>query len=118
MSSFRQSRELENKPTRFFSDRHEKSVAKAVGGKQTPNSGATPFCKTDILSEDWCFEAKTQTKNKKSFTLKKEWFEKQKQESLFMGKKYSAIVFNFGPGEQNYYIVDEITFKEMMENLD
>lgn len=31
------------KPTRFYSNRQEKSVAKAVSGKQTANSGATPF---------------------------------------------------------------------------
>lgn len=30
-----------NKPTRFYSNKQEKSVAKAVGGKQVSNSGAT-----------------------------------------------------------------------------
>ena len=29
------------KPTRFYSSRQEKKVAKAVGGKQVSNSGAT-----------------------------------------------------------------------------
>ena len=28
-------------PTRHFSSKQEKAVAKAIGGKQTPNSGAT-----------------------------------------------------------------------------
>lgn len=32
-----------NRPTRFYSSRQEKAVAKAVGGKQTSNSGATDF---------------------------------------------------------------------------
>lgn len=30
------------KPTRWYSSKQEKDVAKAVGGRQTPNSGATP----------------------------------------------------------------------------
>lgn len=28
-------------PTRHFSSKQEKAVAKAIGGRQTPNSGAT-----------------------------------------------------------------------------
>lgn len=32
-----------NKPTRYFSSRQEKAVAKAIGGKKTANSGATPY---------------------------------------------------------------------------
>ena len=28
-------------PTRYYSSKQEKAVAKAIGGKQTPNSGAT-----------------------------------------------------------------------------
>ena len=31
------------RPTRFYSTRQEKKVAKAVGGKRTANSGATAF---------------------------------------------------------------------------
>ena len=36
---------MNKKSTRYFSNKHEKSVAKAVGGKKTANSGATPFQK-------------------------------------------------------------------------
>lgn len=31
------------RPTRFYSNQQEKKVAKAVGGKQVSNSGATAF---------------------------------------------------------------------------
>ena len=31
--------------TRFYSNQQERKVAKAVGGKQTANSGATAFSK-------------------------------------------------------------------------
>jgi hypothetical protein len=37
------------KPTRYYSDKQEKAIAKAVGGKQTANSGATAFQKGDVL---------------------------------------------------------------------
>ena len=107
----------EKNSTRYYSNIQEKNIAKAVKGKQTPNSGATPFIKSDVLTENWSFEAKTQIRSKKSFTLKKEWFDKQKQESLFMGKPYSAVVFNFGPNETNYYVLDEITFLELLESF-
>ncbi len=32
----------EIKPTRHYSTKQEKSIAEAVGGKRTANSGATP----------------------------------------------------------------------------
>ena len=32
-----------NKPTRYYSKQQEKKVAKYVGGKRQPNSGATAF---------------------------------------------------------------------------
>ena len=32
-----------NRPTRFYSSRQEKQVAKAVSGRQVANSGATAF---------------------------------------------------------------------------
>ena len=37
-------------PTRHFSKLQEDTVAKAIGGKRTPNSGATPWSKSDVLS--------------------------------------------------------------------
>ena len=85
------------KPTRHYSSMQEKSVASAIGGRKTPNSGATPNVKGDVLTKDWIVECKTCEKSQKSFTMKKEWFEKNKAEGMFMDKNYSAVVFNFGP---------------------
>lgn len=111
----------ENKPTRWYSNKQEKAVAKAVGGKQTKNSGATLFQKSDVLIDDlFTVECKTKTANSKSISIKKEWFEKQIKESIQMGKKYSAIVFNFGPDypyNTNHYIIDEYLFQKLVEYL-
>ena len=104
------------RPTRFYSNRQEEAVARAVGGKKTANSGATAFYKGDVLTADWLFECKTVVEPRKSFSLKKEWFHKAREEMLGMGKHYSAIVFNFGDNE-NYYAVDERTFKMLLECL-
>ena len=103
-----------NKPTRFYSNKQEQHVAKALGGKQVANSGATPFYKGDVVLDDWLFECKTRMRPAQGMSLRKEWLEKNKEEAFAMGKPYSALVINFGDME-NYYIVDEKTFKKLME---
>ena len=105
------------KPTRFYSAKQEKTVAKAIGGRQTANSGATPWQKSDVLTEQFAIECKTKTTASESISIKKEWFEKQKQEAVFMGKPYSAIVFSFGPDQENHYIIDEYLFQFLQEKL-
>jgi len=105
------------KPSRFYSSQQEKKIAGDMSGKQTANSGATPFQKGDILTTDFILEAKTKMSHSESISIKKEWIEKNKQEALFMGKKYNAVVFSFGPNEENHYIIDEYLFRELLEYL-
>lgn len=106
-----------NKPTRFYSNQQEKKVAKAVSGKQTANSGATLFQKGDVVTADFLIEAKTVTKEQKTFTIKKEWFEKNREEAFAMGKPYSALVFDFGDGEQ-HYVIDQKLFSMLLKYLE
>ena len=105
--------------TRYFSSKQEKTVAKRVGGKTTANSGATKFSKGDVYTEDWLIEAKTKTTPSKSITIQREWIEKNEEEAFSMGKSHSAVCFSFGDlhNDQNYYIVNERTFIEMMNAL-
>ena len=105
------------KSTRYHSSRQEKRIAKAVDGQRVANSGATAFQKGDVRTERWLFEAKTKTFESQSFSIKKEWLEKNKEEMFAMGKDYSALVFDFGDGN-NYYVLDEKTFLEMKEALE
>lgn len=109
--------EEKEKPTRYFSNKQEKAVAKAVGGKQTPNSGATTFSKGDVLLKNFLLECKTKTSHSNSISIKREWIDKNKKEASFMGKDYSALVFNFGPDEENYYIIDEFLFEDLLDYL-
>ena len=105
------------KPTRYYSKKQETAIAEAVGGSTTLNSGAGMFSKGDITTDDWLLEAKTKTTHADSMSIKKAWLEKNRQEALFMGKKYSALVFSFGPNEPNHYVIDEYLFQDLLEYL-
>jgi hypothetical protein len=106
------------RPTRFYSNKQEKKVAKVVGGKQTSNSGATKFSKGDVLLDNWLLECKTSTQEKKSFSIKRDWLKKNKKEMFAMGKHHNALVFDYGDNGDRYYVIDEKTFLDMMEALD
>jgi hypothetical protein len=104
-------------PTRYYSKKQEESVAKATGGRRSKNSGATMFDKSDVSTDKFNLECKTKTSHSESISIKKEWFAKNKEEAMFMGKPYSAVVFNFGPDEENHYIIDEYLFLELLAHL-
>lgn len=106
-----------SKPTRYFSNRQEKNVSKNLGGKKVVNSGATPFRKGDVILDDILIECKTCTTPKKSFSIKEEWLKKNKEEAFAMNKPFSALAFNFGDlkNPENYYIIDEATFKYFIQ---
>lgn len=112
-------KEGEKLPTRYFSSLQESSVAKAVGGRKTANSGATDFGgKSDVsIHALFNIECKTKTTTSESISIKKDWIEKNKREAVFDGHPYSAIAFNFGPNQENYYIIDEFLFKELVKHL-
>lgn len=104
------------RPTRWYSNRQEKKVAKELGGKKVANSGATAFNKGDVILDDWLIECKTKTKESESFTIKKDWIIKNQEEAFAMRKSYNALAIDFGDGEQ-YYLIDSKTFKTFLENL-
>ena len=101
--------------TRFYSNIQEKNVAKLLGGKTTPNSGATPYKKGDVSSNDWLIECKTCMSNKQSFSIKKKWLQELQQDAIGQGKMNYALAFNYGPNQDNYYIINERKFKEILE---
>lgn len=100
--------------TRYFSNKQEKRVAKRVGGKQVSNSGATAFNKGDVITDDWLIECKTCTTPKSSMSVKKEWLIKNSEEAFAMRRNFSAVAIDFGSSD-TYYIIDEKTFKILLE---
>ena len=114
----RRQREDKIQPTRHYSKRQENKVASKVGGTRNLNSGATPFQKGDVSADKLLIECKTKVKSSESMTIHKEWLEKLDHESLFMGKPYSALLFNFGPGQPNYAIINEEMFELLVDFLE
>ncbi len=108
---------VDGKPTRFYSKKQEEHVARTLGGTRVKNSGATMFQKGDVSTDDWLIECKTKTAKSDSISIKREWLTKNLEEALFMGKKNNALCFNFGFGEPNYYVIDEAMFQWLVENF-
>ena len=104
------------RPTRFYSSRQEKKVAKAINGRQTANSGASAWSKGDVTSDIMLVECKTHTELREQFTIKRDWILKNEEEAFQMGKRYSALALDFGDGE-NYYVINQRLFLELLEHL-
>ena len=105
--------------TRYYSDKHEKSICKALGAKQQSNSGAGHFRKGDVIHDEasMLIEAKTSMSKKESFSIKKEWITKNKDEAFAIRKSNSCICFNFGPEEDNYYVINQSLMKYLIDKL-
>lgn len=101
--------------TRKFSSLQEKQIAKKLGGKVQPNSGAANFVAGDVKLEFMLIDAKTVITPKKSVAIREEWFDKIKYEAFSMGKEMSCIAFNYGPNKPNYYVVNEKDFMQLLE---
>lgn len=104
--------------TRDVSTAQEKRIAKVLGARRTSNSGATKFDKGDLtIGQDWLLEAKTSMTPKKSFSIKREWLDKLKDEMYATGKSYRALCFDFGDEKDRYYVIDENLFIQLKEFL-
>ena len=101
--------------TRYYSGRQERAVAKALNGRTVANSGAATFVGGDVIIENWLIECKTSVSEKKSFSIKKQWLEKNAEEAFAMGKEYNALCFDFGDNGNRYYVVDEKAFLKLKD---
>ena len=105
--------------TRYYSDLQENSVAKVLNGLKVANSGAGKFSSGDVVIKDasLLLECKTSTSEKKSFSIKREFLEKNKQEALSSRLMNGCLCFDFGPGTDRYYVIDEKMMKFLVEKL-
>ena len=104
--------------SKYYSSRQEQYIANLLGGKVQPASGSTGFAKGDIILENWLIEAKTSMKPKSSFAIKKDWIDKNELERLEMHKANSALVFQFEPDGENYFVLSEKTFKKLLDKYE
>lgn len=105
--------------TRYFSDKHEKSICKALGATQQSNSGAGRFRKGDVVHNEasMLIEAKCSMSPKSSFSIKKDWIDKNKDEAFAIRKSNQSICFQFEPDGENYYVINESLMKFLIEKL-
>lgn len=110
---------MNKESTRYFSNQHEKAICKLLNAVQMPNSGAGLWRKGDAFQEEasLLIECKTVEKDKKSFSIKKEWFEKNEEESFMQRLNNSCVAFNFGPNQKSYFVIDEKLMKFLVEKL-
>ena len=107
--------------TRYFSDKQEKEVAKMLGGRQTPNSGATGFVKGDVVLDNlMLIECKTKTKESNSFSINRNWIEKNELERKEMQLPYSCIAIKFNPDDKengNYFLINSKLMRKLVHYL-
>lgn len=106
-------RDKKDKPTKYFSSRQEKQVAKSLGGTNDLQSGGGKWTKYDVAVGDWAIECKTKVTPQESMSFHKDWFAQAEQNRADSLKSYAAVCFSFGDGV-NYYAVDEKTFKFLL----
>lgn len=94
------------------SQKHEKRLAKLVGGSTTAGSGAFWSRKGDVRSDDLLIEHKWT--GKKTKTIKAEELEKITTEAIIDGR---TPVFGISLNNKNYVILVEDDFIEMREKL-
>lgn len=106
--------------TRAVSSKQELHVAKTLGGQKIVNSGAGRFLKGDVQVKDafLSIECKTCMTEKNSFSIKKDWIEKHKQEAWDNRLSNTALAISFSPdGNENYYLINEKLMKFLVEKL-
>lgn len=119
MNKYPHSDNYGNLSTRFFSKQQENKVAKALGGYRQANSGATPFRKGDVVTEQFLIECKTHMKPMKSMTIKEEWLYKLREEAFAMGKNAYALCFDFNQSDNlRYYVIPERLFIELLHHIE
>lgn len=92
--------------------KHEKRLAKAIGGQRNVASGAFWFRKGDVRSQDLLIEHKWT--GKKSFTIKSDILEKITTEALLDSR---TPVLGISLNDVNYVVMDENDFLTMREFL-
>lgn len=105
--------------TRYYSSRQEAKVAKEIHGSTTPSSGSGNFKKGDVVSSNasMLVECKCSMSPKDSFSIKKEWIAKNKEEAFSMRLCNQAIAINFEPDGENYYLIDTKLMRFLIDKL-
>lgn len=91
--------------------KQEKRLAKDIGAKRTPQSGAQATSPTDMIVGNYVIESKA-TKGK-SINVKEEWLSSLKYSPMHLGK-IPTLILEF-PSRKRYVIMDEDDFKNIIK---
>lgn len=100
------------------SSKQEKQIAKLTGGRVQSNSGGTRFGGGDVHTKTVFIEAKTPTSSKASFSIKRDWMDKAREQAFEQNKTNYALAFRFGPNEPDFFVIDSKLFKELIKYLE
>ena len=105
--------------TRYFSSQQEKAVAELLEGYANSSSGSGMFSKGDVIVKkaSLLVECKTCTSPKESFSIKKDWIIKNKEEALDMRLDNYCLAFNYGLNTPNYFVIDEKLMSFLVDKL-
>lgn len=80
---------------------------RGIDSHNTPASGAKWFAKSDAVADEYLqIELKTVVKPAESFSVKRLWLDKVKEESFSTGR-VPVLGFSFGYGS-NYYVINAL----------
>ena len=106
--------------TRYCASVQEQRIANKFNGYASFSSGSSKFQKSDVIVEDASLqiECKTVMSPKDSFSIKKEWIEKDKKEAFANRLSNTAIAFNFYyEDKEDFYVIDDKLMKFLVEKL-
>ena len=101
-----------------YSVSQENDIARLLGGRVQSNSGGTRFGGGDVQTAQFFIEAKTPTKEQTSFSIKREWIEKMREQAFQQGKYHSSLAFRFSPDGDDYFVIDSRLMRELVEYIE
>ena len=105
-------KDVSAKQERYISKRFED-----IGGRTVPASGGGKFDSGDVrINKDFLIECKTVTKNQSSFSIKREWMDKIREQAFEEGIENSCLAFRFGPSDKDYVVITLDLFETLLRN--
>ena len=101
-----------------YSASQEHDIARLLGGRVQSNSGGTRFGGGDVHTEMFFIEAKTPTKEQTSFSIKREWIDKMREQAFEQGKYHSSLAFRFAPDEDDYFVINSRLMQALVEYVE
>ena len=109
---------MSKNPGKDYSASQEADIARLLGGRVQSNSGGTRFGGGDVLTEHFFVEAKVPTKDQTSFSVKKEWIDKMREQMFEQGKYQCALAFRFSPQGEDYFVINSRLMKFLVDSYE